>query len=232
MAWPTTATVEAWVQRVLPDLSAGEVTALCAGYADAAKAEFEKMTGWRPFESTGTLSARYFDPPGEQTNSGHPYGAWMGSGRVMILENGIIEAAGVIVTTGVTAADDTGAVQTVNVDYSLFPYNAAAEGIPFTEIHFRSPRQGSPRSIKITAKWGYCAALPSDVTAGVIAGAGAMALGDYLLSLGLNSNLSDWKEADAAESVNAGLAKAAFDNRASGMARFEKTIRRYSRLHS
>jgi hypothetical protein len=98
-------------------------------------------------------STRYFD----------------GSGT-SILKIGELAAAptsvGLSFNGGVQAADYTALVAT---DYLLFPWNAADEGLPYTEMHLDklnstySVWYAYPRSVKVVGKFGYSTEVPDDV---------------------------------------------------------------------
>lgn len=59
-------------------------------------------------------------------------------------------------------------------DYILWPYNAAADGKPYTRLDVdqlngdKAVWYRFPRSVKITGKWGYSVAVPEEVKQAVI----------------------------------------------------------------
>lgn len=76
------------------------------------------------------------------------------------------------------AVSETGSVTSytswASSDYMLWPYNAAAQGRPYTRIDVDQLNGGHalfyrfPKSVKVTAKWGYSTAVPEDVQQAVI----------------------------------------------------------------
>lgn len=79
--------------------------------------------------------------------------------------------------TAVAVSED-GSVTTytpwASTDYMLWPYSAAAQGRPYTRIDVdqlngnHSIFYRFPKSVKVTAKWGYSTAVPEDVAQAVI----------------------------------------------------------------
>ncbi len=79
--------------------------------------------------------------------------------------------------TAVAVSDD-GSVTTytswASTDYMPWPYNAAAQGRPYTRLDVDQLNGNHalfyafPRSVKVTAKWGYSTEVPEDVQQAVI----------------------------------------------------------------
>lgn len=103
----------------------------------AAISDFERDTGHQPFLAAASASARYFDPPRRSCR--------------LELDSGI---------AALTSLTLSGTTLTQNEDFYLWPRNASARSEPWTVVEFASPVSGEPRSIVITARWGYATTLP------------------------------------------------------------------------
>lgn len=143
-AYPTQADVDQYIAG-LPNISLG--TYDTNGDVLAAIAEWERLTEYKPFLSTGQSSSRIYDPPGPFTQ--RPV---RGGSHTLILRAGLISCSSVII--GVGGAETT----LVNgTDYWLWPANASDYGKPYTAIEFSSAQWGMPRSIRVTGVWGFAA---------------------------------------------------------------------------
>lgn len=168
------------------------------GYADAAKREFERRTGRIPFLKDSVNVERFYDPP---VPSAH--------GQFLALDAGLLEVSSVMVGVSTT---NPGVVLTQGSDYVLHDYNAPVEGRPYERIQFVSSISnrflyqssphigGSPRSIKVTGKWGYSATVPDDVYFAVLRLGVSLALMD--LKEALAGDLVEWAEGDTRERLS------------------------------
>lgn len=196
--WPDDAAVEAYLTAlgVIESSWGINLTTLCAGKAESARRKFETATGWLPFLAGAGVSTRYFDPPGERSNSAHAGWTWLGGDRLMFSKAGIATATGLVVTVGVSPTD-AGTALTINEQFWLEPLQAAEEGRPYTEIRFGWPQRGNPRSIKVDARWGWGTTVPQDIWDAVRSGALADALTDFAEVV--RAAPVEWKDGDVSE---------------------------------
>ena len=157
---------------------------------DAAVAEWEERTGWRPYLTADTPqspSTRLFDPPGPAASSGRA-SAGRG-GRILYFQGGLISlnslSVGVVPDQtgayGGPGAQGTALVS--NLNFYLRPQNAPARGLAYTEAEFIYPVAGVPQSVAIVGVWGRVAALPGDVWQGVLERAAALCAAELSLSI-------------------------------------------------
>ena len=128
------------------------------GYASAAIAEFEKLTGYEPFFADGTDRTRKFDPPGATPNA-RAFAMQRGGERVLALQSGIVS---------VTSLTVSGKTCVLGTDYRLRPANADAKGRPWTWIEFMVPQWGQPDDVLVTGKWGYSLQVPDDAWQAIV----------------------------------------------------------------
>ena len=166
------------------------------GKCDAAAAEWEQRTGWLPYlaeaDASGqpVVSTRLFDPP---CSAGRGPGSR--SGRSLFLGAGLLSlaslAVGVVPDAGGNYAPgafgnyapgafgnyapgasgtglSSGTTLVPNLNFYLRPQNAAARGLPVTEIEFLAPARGLPQSVAVTGVWGRTLALEDDVWQAVL----------------------------------------------------------------
>lgn len=138
--------------------SVSDYDALLEQSINAASREFDRATNRHPGAyAVTTASDRYFT----------------GSGGGTLYPGEMAEAPSAV------AVAETGDLSSLtdwstSSDYHCVPYNAADEGEPYTGLEIDSmggtkarwPRY--PKAVKITAKWGYSAAVPYDVQQAVI----------------------------------------------------------------
>jgi len=105
---------------------------------DAAIAEWEGLTGWKPF--LGATQTRKFDPPA--------------TGTVLRLDAGLV---------AVTTLSIAGTAQTADTDYWLIGNTAPYQGIKFARTVY-----GLPKTISIAGTWGYGSSVPDDAWQSVL----------------------------------------------------------------
>lgn len=155
-AWPTAADLAQWLASagVMDVPPTGALAGLDLEAALAAGlSEWERATGFEPFEAAASDTARYYSPDGS---------------CFLDLGAGLVAApTSVVVGYSPTSA---GTALTANQDYWLWPLNAIASGHPATAIRFAAPQRGAPMSIVITGKFGAClhATIPEDAWLGVM----------------------------------------------------------------
>ena len=141
------------VMAEMPDTDwSGKYRDVLAGLVTRASRAIDRLTGREPGAyQVATATVRYFD----------------GSGGVCLW---VDEMAAV--PTAVAVSED-GSVTTYTdwaaTDYTVWPYNAAAKGLPYLRLDV-DQLNGShalfyrfPKSVKVTARWGYSTAVPGDV---------------------------------------------------------------------
>lgn len=146
--YPTESDLQAFL------VSAGVVSSAPSGvaaYVDGAIAEWESMTGFRPFLGESSDSTSYYDGP-------YP-------SRFLDLLGGYVSITSLAI--GITATDTTGTAQTANEDWF-----AKYQGQAITGVEFSGLVSGS-RSIKIVGKKGYSATLPADAYQAILQKAAA-----------------------------------------------------------
>lgn len=137
-AWPTEAEVGAimvssGLASVAPDDD--DITP----YLNAAIAEWERQTGFRPWLQEDDAASYYYDGPG--------------STGILDLRAGFCTVTAI--ATGITYDDDTGTALTANRDYILEPLGAREADRPFTQVRFLVSWTNRPRSIKVTGIKGF-----------------------------------------------------------------------------
>jgi hypothetical protein len=155
-AYPTSTDLTAFITSLnlfdSADLSAILAAMNLAQKADAAAEAWETATGWHPFLADAATSTRRFDPPGP--NKGQ---LSRGGGRRLYLQGGIITVPTVVV--GYTATSP-GSTLVYDQDFWLLPQNAAERKLPWEWVEFGFNQSGPPRSVQVTAKWGYQQYIP------------------------------------------------------------------------
>ena len=126
--------------------------------------EWERGTNCRPFLASGAATTRRFTPDRAGT-------------RVLDLGTGAVEIVSVVVD-GQTLTADQG--------YFAGPENAPDNGEPFTVIEFNGYVFGPPRSIVVSARWGYAAdnAMPP-AARGAVMGRAALLAAEPLMQKAL-----------------------------------------------
>lgn len=142
------------------------------GAVDAASAQFEDDVKWFPYLSTGTPTARYFDPP--------------------VITNQLHFEGGLLALTSITR---NGTALTQNTDFWLYPENAATQGKPYKYLKLYFNVWGLPRSIVITGTWGAVTAVPPDVKQAVLVKAAESLSGEILGKLSVGG-VAEWKQGD------------------------------------
>lgn len=160
-AYPVTADVSAVLTAAGQSVGTVDVAAILA----ATIAEWELVTGWRPFLAEATASTRYYDYP----RNGY------------LLLPGYATITGV--TTGVTYNQTTGAVIAgtaivENVDYRPVYWRNGDTTSPIVALQFLRYVGGAAyRSISVTGKLGYTTDIPNDAWQALLDGAAARAYG-------------------------------------------------------
>jgi hypothetical protein len=156
--------------------------------AVAASQEWERLTGFVPFLYEGsTETTRRYDPPGPKPVAALP--ARMGGGFRLNIPSAFLNVSEVRI--GVTN-DDEGELLVEGEDYDLEPVSP-----PFRRISFRRPIFGSPRSVSVKGKEGYCASLSALHAIAVKKLAGADIL--VRIQAGIAAGTVSWKEGDVEE---------------------------------
>lgn len=186
--------------------------------AEAGRLDFEQRTDRLPFLAGATDTTRRFDPPKA------------GSARLW-LKPDLAALTSITYQPGGASAETL----TLDTDFSLLPFNAAADEQPYTAIDF-TPWRGFGAwassypayrgSIRITGRWGYQTTLPENAWLAILA-AGSLSLLPQL-SFGLTSGLVEWHEKDRGERYGAdplaGLA-------AGWQASLNRTVAIYKRMN-
>jgi hypothetical protein len=149
----------------------------------------ERDTGYKPLLQSASASY-FYDPPGPDFK-----GSLRGGGRILELARGFTSVTAVALA--ITPTDSVGEAQTVLTDYNLLPYNAVADGVPYTAIEFKYPVWGLTRSVKVTGTPGYAAELPASLYRAILKLAGSEVL--KTMREGLSQSPVDWSEADVHE---------------------------------
>jgi hypothetical protein len=130
--------------------------ALLDGYAAAAAAMWEDLTGQHPFLAAATDSTRRQDAPVT------PSGLLFLDRPLAVLTEISYQPAG-SATSQVLAADA----------YQALPVNAADDLVPYHGLIFRGHRWGAPLgywyrgSLYVEGRWGYTTAVPANVWEGI-----------------------------------------------------------------
>ncbi len=194
-------------------------TALTTGKGVAVSTEWERKVGWFPFLSTGIAETRYFDPPGGRNRYWQGGGNLMGGDRAMFVRAGILTLTSLYTNVTSTYAGD---LRTVDTEFILEPYNST----PKTRIRFFWNITGTPKSIKITAVWGFSLTVPDDVWEGLLMYGVFMVAKQ--LSLKFLQQAAEWAEGDVRERMDAGIISTFSDPKSSpGMADFRNLVKRY-----
>lgn len=120
--------------------SAAPSEAELAPYINAAVAEWERLTGFRPWLETGSASY-FYDPPRVERRG------------FLDLATGFTAISAVAV--GITPDDATGTVLTVSEDYVLRRFVENDSDTPYVAIQFLRGLSSRPQSIKVTGTKGY-----------------------------------------------------------------------------
>jgi hypothetical protein len=131
------------------------------GALNAGIEQWEELTHWWPFLSTGNVNeTRYFDPP---------------DGKMLDLDGGLLTFTSLytdlVYEAGGNNSLSTGVSRTNFRDMRLQPPNAQPKGKPWTYIELGFWCGGGTGSVSVTGEWGYCtdANLPSSARLGVMA---------------------------------------------------------------
>lgn len=141
----------------LPDVDwSGQYEPLLSAMITRVSRLIDKATGREEGAyKAGTAAARYFDGSG---------------GRMMWVDE--MAAA----PTEVAVSEDGALTYTAwaATDYMLWPYNALVKGRPYVRLDV-DQLNGShalwyafPKSVRVTAKWGYSTAVPEDLTQAIV----------------------------------------------------------------
>jgi len=122
--------------------------------AEAARVDFEDLTGYDPFLEAASAAYTY-DPPG-----------W----EILQLRCGFTAITAVTV-----GADDT--VYTIGTDVWKEPVDAPQRGAPYTQLRFRHALTGDPQTVTVTGTKGYASAIPSDAWIAVASRAAILGAG-------------------------------------------------------
>lgn len=132
--------------------------------ARAAKAWWERETGWKPF--VGRQSVDTYDPPGSK--QGLPYRE-MGGSNLLPLRKGLLTVNSLTVR---------GQPRVLGRDFAMVK---GAEGWPCELLRFPVPLSGPPDSVVINGVWGFCLDdEDDDDLAAVYLALAYKAAGDYL----------------------------------------------------
>jgi hypothetical protein len=154
-AYPDGADVQTLVAAAGITLTAAQA-ALLDGYAAAAAAMWEDLTGQHPFLAAAEDSVRRQDAPVT------PSGLLFLDRPLAVLTEISYQPAG-SATSQVLAADA----------YQALPINAAADLVPYHGLIFRGHRWGAPLgywyrgSLYVEGRWGYTTELPANVWEGI-----------------------------------------------------------------
>lgn len=110
---------------------------------EAARDEFERLTGWNPFMASDTPTQRLFDSTDQ---------------------NGYLDFQGAAVA--VTSLSIAGQPQNLGTHFHLQPQNAASRGEAILGLQLGSRSHSAlstPGTIAVTARWGRVDAIPGDV---------------------------------------------------------------------
>jgi hypothetical protein len=182
--------------RALGHLSIEELSALILdldleGQAAAAVAEWEALTGFKPFLADLVDVTRYYDPPGPNTRL--PGGR--GGGYLLDLGTGLVSVTSIHTAFSATDAGDAAVSET---NYRLRGLNASVLTSPYTHIESLSGHwYGLGRSIRIIGRWGYGTSVPEDAWQAIRMRAAGMVLSEIREQV--TGGMVEWKEADASE---------------------------------
>lgn len=149
VSYPTAATVENLIRSAgywPTDSTKQELARIQAQIGvEAARDEFERLTGWTPFLAVAEATERVFDGPDH---------------------SGYLDFQGAAVAVSSVAI--SGVVQTLGTQYQLQPQNALSRGEPIlglqlgcgTGYRYSFAYHGS---IAVVARWGRLAEIPGDV---------------------------------------------------------------------
>lgn len=185
----------------------------------ASSAEWERVTGWRPFLAGVTEIRRLFDPPGPNRGTGT-----RGGGTFLILDQGLVVLAAVH-TDVVPATTPSGTALVIEDDYRLWPYNAAWDNQPYTAIEFVARRYALAKTIGVTGLWGYTQTLPDDVWQAILQHAAGIAFAE--LRERRTGGMIEWKQAETSERYGEHFLEASEEN---WRRRFERAAMRYQRV--
>lgn len=186
-------------------------------YAEEAAEAWERETRYRPFLA-GDSTSYYYDPPGPNAHS-----QVRGGSRLLFLERGFTSITEV--KNAITASDPAGTTLTEGEDYRLLPYNAEADGVPYTSIEFIATQYGLPASIKVTGIPGYCTELSASVWNAVCKLAAASVARAF--KEGLAQGLIEYKEDDVTERGSIELVQKAGDSWHAEAMRVARQFMRY-----
>lgn len=199
LVYPTDADIKTFgsAMGVFGDLSSANIDAMLDGVGDAIKRDWENHVGWKPFlceTAEDAYTLRSFDPPGHSHHHYQGSPRWIDGGKVLMLDTGILALEEI--RQRVTP-DFAGDLLVENEHFWQMPYNATEKGLRVTSIKFSWMMQGLPKSITISARFGYAIELPEDVYFG---------LRSYGLSKAIRNNLAkfatqpvEWQEGDVRE---------------------------------
>jgi hypothetical protein len=145
------------------------------GLVASATDEFERRTGWIPFEKESADYADRYDPP-----------ACGSFGQAIELRQGLLSLTSLTVGMGMDGSG--GNVLTEGTNFLLYPYDGGVDGRPWRRIEFVYGVGGLRRSIKVLGKRGFSTECPAGVFAAILHRAAGLAIID--LSAGKSGDLS------------------------------------------
>lgn len=102
----------------------------------------------RPFGLTGSAVARLYTWQGERVD-----------GRLALPIDDLMTTVGLVVTVDPDGDGTYDVTLTLNTDFDLYPYNAIADGVPFTHVVLRPTAAAvfpcQARGVSITGNWGW-----------------------------------------------------------------------------
>lgn len=190
------------------------IDALALGAKVAAGvAEFGARTRWQPFLADAASSTRIYD--------------WPAAG-VLNLDGGLVS---------LDSVSSGGLALTAGMQYVPKPDNAPARGRPFTSVVLRAGLSvplgtayalGYRRTVEVTGRWGFAAALPPDVFSAVLSYAAAQCVPE--LALSISRGRAELREGDAMYRFASSGVSPLSAERAQWETTFNKTVGFYKRV--
>lgn len=181
----------------------------CALVMAGVCAQWEKDTQWYPFLYGGSTSQRTYNGNGDAD---------------LFLNAGICSTSGLVVTVG-------GDTMTLGTHFFMRPSDAPAKVQPYTRLEFTFNLGMSMDDVLITAAWGYCSALPADVSRALLCKGAAEWMRDYTNdAVGLNGPAGRIKQGPVEiESGGANSGQGAYDGSIQKQlgGAYDRTVMRY-----
>lgn len=146
-AWPVAAELTTYATGMGVTVPTG---AVLADYVASAIAEWEDVTGWRPFLGATSSTTRAYTPP---------------DGYLLDLRGGFTSITAIRV--GVSASS-TGTLLVESTDYWLWPEDAVVGRRPYWGVKFAAAQFGQPNSITVAGKRGYYPSIDEDAYMAVL----------------------------------------------------------------